>query len=411
LTAGGKIWHPAGTLNTAVTLSVPASGALAGVGHSSNINATADIVPVEIAGAYAAVCGLKLTTSVAHTKTGLAVGSADGSKNGGRATIRGVMCDGFGLDGITVFSGNLGTIADTACINNGQDGIRFTDDTADNNAWRLEGFVDVRSNTRHGAYFEGGTGSADANASRQHTGVIVAQQNGGDGVKVESRSNRLEIYSEANTGDDLNLTALSKGNRIATVEGGVLDNGDYNIVEFHNGGAQYRQTIKGVFRFTDEDGWQISNDTYTGTARLYHDANALHKFYFQDTGAKQTLRFKNTAGLGDEDADAAIHPVAVQFKGAAIERERLIFADGDTTPDVTLSEFWLANNSSPTTITSFDSGHAGQRITVMFNNGKTTINHNGGTSGIRLKGGANKTYAQYEVAEFIRTGSGWWIEV
>lgn len=402
---GGKNYHLSSTVE------IPDNTILRGKGNASTITAVSDIVPIVVGGPFAGLFNFRITKTGTHTKSGVEVGNATATKSGGRCAIRGVTVDGMGADGITVHNGNLGSITDVVCINNGQDGIRFSDATADNNAWTFDGFVDLRSNTRHGLFFEGGSGFTDANSSRSHAGTVITQNNGGDGVKIESTKNTLTVYSEANAGAQVSLDALSRGNVITTLEGSVADFGQYNLVWFDNGGASAWRVLQGILRMQGAGGLQLGNDTALGTLRLYHDTNAVHKFYAQDTGQSQFVRWKNTADLENADNDAAIHAFVHDFRGAVIARDRLIFTSADTTPDVSLSEFWLANNSAATTITAFDGGQTGQIIVVVFNNGNTTIQHSTGTTGIRLKSGANKTYAQYESAQFIKNGANWWIEI
>ena len=97
--------------------------------------------------------------------------------------------------------------------------------------------------------------------------------------------------------------------------------------------------------------------------------------------------------------------------GDGTARARLVFTSGDTTPDVSTGDFWLANNSGATSITNFDGGSTGSVIYVVANNANTTLVDSGTSSGISLLGGANYTMAQYEGKTFVQNGTDWWIEV
>lgn len=77
----------------------------------------------------------------------------------------------------------------------------------------------------------------------------------------------------------------------------------------------------------------------------------------------------------------------------------LFFADGDTTPSVKNARFFVAANSSPTTIVTFDDGAPGQEIIILGFNGNTTINHG---SEIKHPGALNLTLGQHDVVHYVR---------
>lgn len=122
----------------------------------------------------------------------------------------------------------------------------------------------------------------------------------------------------------------------------------------------------------------------------------------------------NIGHLKSTDQDIATTD-AVDFLSAEIDRgissPRLIFTNLDTTPDVTTSRSWLANNNAATTITTFNGGLTGQVFYLVANNANTTLQHSTTTSGIRLKSGANETMGKFEGKSFIKNGNNWWIEV
>jgi len=81
------------------------------------------------------------------------------------------------------------------------------------------------------------------------------------------------------------------------------------------------------------------------------------------------------------------------------------FTDGDTTPSVSDSNIFKTNNSSSTSITTFDDGQAGQKITVIFGDSNTTIVHG---SGIYLRDGSNVTPSANTTMSFVYDGSYWY---
>lgn len=81
------------------------------------------------------------------------------------------------------------------------------------------------------------------------------------------------------------------------------------------------------------------------------------------------------------------------------------FTDGDTTPSVLGYKTFKTANTAATSITTFDNGFKGQKITVIFTDSNTTIVHG---SGIYLKGGANVTPSANSVMEFVYDGTNWY---
>lgn len=79
------------------------------------------------------------------------------------------------------------------------------------------------------------------------------------------------------------------------------------------------------------------------------------------------------------------------------------FSNGDTTPSVALGGILRFNNSGATTVTNFDSGHSGQRVTIIFD-GNTTINE---TGNIKVVGGSTITPGVDDIREFIFDGTTW----
>ena len=96
---------------------------------------------------------------------------------------------------------------------------------------------------------------------------------------------------------------------------------------------------------------------------------------------------------------------AINANSAGISSDGVAsFPDADTTPSVADNKVFKTANTGATVITTFDDGTDGQRITIISDDGNTTI-----TPGDPLKGnaGAALDLAQYDVVELILHGSVW----
>jgi len=98
---------------------------------------------------------------------------------------------------------------------------------------------------------------------------------------------------------------------------------------------------------------------------------------------------------------------SIQFQGmwGAIKT----FNDGDSTPSVADGFIFKTNNSSPTTITNFDNGTAGQQITVIFGDSNTTIDF----TGTNLKGnnGADWSPSEGDHMTCVYDGTNWYCTI
>lgn len=278
------------------TLVVPDGVAFVGKGRTATtIIVGADVVGVEL-GQYSQLRGFKIDPSVAHTNNGVDAGTP--SRGGGRTIIEDVWVNSVGNDGIQVRNGNLGTLRDIVCTSNGRDGINFTTETANNNAWKLEGVIDVRSNTRDGLHFEAGSSVSDANAPRTNScDYVAAQQNGRYGLYVGTRNNNFVLYSEANTTKDFYLDTFANGNYINVLEAGgtssYVDNSSGSVISFHSAQADYVREYKTAmfFRGGASYGWILNNDD--GTAgRLHVAKTSANRYSFsQDSGSSNALSY------------------------------------------------------------------------------------------------------------------------
>lgn len=359
------------------------------------------------------VIAIEVTNSASTTLRDFGVvGSGSDTTQGikltqcGRTKLERISVMECGSHGIEINNGNLTSFRDLYVLNNGGDGLLINGATTpDTNALVINN-VDARANTGVGINFDNGWNIMGTGLS--------AQQNTGAGVRLNNcRGSHLQIYGEANaTNLDIELTnnANCEGNIIyALFYNGYTDNSaGQNIIFEAKRGAD---TVAAFARMRAYAYASYQNPGIAGVWDLDQLVAAQHRWFFSATSQAQILRLKNVGGLATPDTDPAVFPLALSFEGAVVERQRLIFTNLDTTPDVSLSEFWLANNTGATTITTFNGGRNGQTIHIVANNGNTTLQHSAVTSGLRLQSGANKTLGQYEGITFIKNGTDWWVEV
>jgi len=86
-----------------------------------------------------------------------------------------------------------------------------------------------------------------------------------------------------------------------------------------------------------------------------------------------------------------------------------IFADGDTTPDISSTDKWICYNTKPTIITTFDGGNRGDFKFVIFAGKKTTVDFSDtnliGNHGVDLK--VNKG----DIFVMIFDGTDWYCDI
>lgn len=253
------------------TLVVPDGVTFAGRGRiKTTIYIGADVVGVELGG-YSELRGFKIDPSVTHTNNGVDAGTP--IRGGGRTIIEDVWVNSAGNDGIQVRNGNLGTIRNVICTSNGRDGINFTTETVNNNAWKLEGVIDLRSNVRDGLNFAAGVSVSDASAPRTNScDYVVAQQNGRYGIYCGTRNNNFVAYLEANTTKDLYLDTYANGCNVVLLEingySNITNNSVGSQISIHSAQADYvrEYVTQVVFSGRSGLGWVLNNDD--GTAGI-----------------------------------------------------------------------------------------------------------------------------------------------
>jgi hypothetical protein len=288
------VYIPSGAYQVNATLNVPARVTLFGENiFDTNIELTTDVVGI-IALNLTALRDFRLSKSGAHTKDGIQLGSVAAA---GTCFVERVYVDGMGRDGIQVINGNCGSIADVVSVNNGRDGINFTIDTPDNNAWKLEGTVSVRSNGRDGIHYASGSSVTDPNAPKsQSANLIVSEQNVRYGLYSGTRSNMFVVYGELNGTQDIYLDTYAYGNDVVIVEGGVTDVGSGNLISSHNIDASYTRSFFSRVNFSGNSGagWRVGNNDGTIGLMDFKKIGA-QDFAFSAGGAviDQVIRFLN----------------------------------------------------------------------------------------------------------------------
>ena len=267
--------------------------------NGTNLICGADVVPITMQ-YYCKVQGFKITFSGVHTKNGIDVGT--NLLDAGRSVIQDVWVEGAGNDGIQVRKGNLGSIRDVVVTSCGRDGINFTLETIDNNAWTLDGYVDIRGNTRDGVHFAQGSSSGDLYASKSHSiNLLIAQQNGRYGLYVGTRSNAIVVYGEANGPNplaptDIFLDVHADGNEVTIVEGYYTNNSDGTILTYHNIDAGYLRGFRGATRFEGGLGKGIivdNSDGVPGQLRIQKSGSSTYRFSGGNTSQTAFFNFTN----------------------------------------------------------------------------------------------------------------------
>ena len=266
------------------------------------IEVGADITPFALA-SYSAISDLhiQMKSGVASTKSGIDCGNL--TVSGARSSLQRILVNGMGLDGITVRDGNLGSMRDIISINNGRDGINFSKETPNNNAWKLEGFIDVRANGRDGLHIESGSSASDPYAPKTHSvNLLTAQQNGRHNLYIGTRNNHIVAYCESAGGTDIYLDTYARGNDIVVLEAATLTEVTQNTskISWHNRLADYIRVERNQLQLTGKPngGWNVNGDDNTpGSCQFSKLAPRQFGLTFAGTSSEQELVIQHaTAG-------------------------------------------------------------------------------------------------------------------
>ena len=86
-----------------------------------------------------------------------------------------------------------------------------------------------------------------------------------------------------------------------------------------------------------------------------------------------------------------------------------LFDDGDTTPAVTVYEMYKTANTSPTTITNFDTVSLTKKIWVIFGDSNTTIDFT--ASSLRGNAGVDWTPSSGDHMTCVWDGASWYCDI
>lgn len=309
----------------------------------TTLNLAANVVGIELL-QYATLRGVHIAPNVTHTSNCVEVG--DVTLSGDRSVISEVWVSGCGADGIKVRNGNLGTLRNIIATSNVQDGVEFGIEGVNQNAWKMEGTIDVRANTRDGFHLSAGASISDPHSPRANSGnLIVAQSNGRYGVYIGTVSNTFVIYGEVNTTKDLFLDTFGTGNEITMVNGTIQDTAvGFNIITTNNpNGAYWREfTAKTLFAGGVGKGIRIDNtDSTAGQFDIEKTAAAQLTIQSQGTSQDGNLILNNSVGgFGmNINIDGIIFPVTDNTRtlGTASKRWSTMFANQAQVTNVLLT--------------------------------------------------------------------------
>jgi len=180
-------------------------------------------------------------------------------------------------------------------------------------------------------------------------------------------SSDVKVYVENNTLEKkLSGYNINFGLHVVSVDNAYLYCSN-NTIDADNQGAQYTATSNGFLPFVS-----LRNDLFTPTCYLNGLTDAVNLVTYSGglpiTGTNSTVY--STSRLPD-------------VLRALPSRD----ITGDTTPSVAVgTQFWT-NNTSPLSITNFDSSPDGAEITIQFKDANTTVVH--AATKIILNGSAN----------------------
>lgn len=155
------------------------------------------------------------------------------------------------------------------------------------------------------------------------------------------------------------------------------------------------------------DGFYVDANRCAFTNCQAWSATNAHRYGFNDVRNETVLGWKNTYNGGCRSSGHGT--AAFASVTAAIQTPfgiEALIADGDTTPSVDQWGTFRTNNAGATSITDFDDGFNGQRITVRCTTANTTF-VNGAT--LSTTTGGNITAAAGKVAEFYRYNGVWYL--
>lgn len=180
-------------------------------------NADLDLLRLE--GDYSGIIGINLSADgFADTTDGIVI-------DGSRAKVVNCSVYKMGRHGISYLRGNICYFDRIVSASNGECGFYLENDPELASSMRgtYFGLMDLRGNGSHGFWSRGPVGEELPRSETNSMTCVVAQSNGGDGIRIENRSWFIVAYTENNSGVGVRLTSQSAGCFVIGMNGGVVD--------------------------------------------------------------------------------------------------------------------------------------------------------------------------------------------
>jgi hypothetical protein len=346
--AAGKnnVYMPAGVYKILSTVTIADYCSLRGAGHTSE-NGTSDRAATVILKSFNGVGLIVGDNCVASDfqVEGDAGNTGDGIQVlGGRSVLRNIQSNKHDGDGIRIgddnndaINVNLWRLDNVMSIYNTGHGLYIHHTNSNIDATYPLGLPDVNAGTATQLDLRqnGGDGLRIYNAIDNKFYGTVAQNNGGNGVKLLENArghNFYGLYTEANLAYEMIIDSganqnLVIGNRFVTTSSGWVDNGAANFILEHNGNIPDAYAVNKALA--------IKNFASGGTPALdfYSDTNAgLSAAIFAEesgtTGGKLTIRTKR-------DGDTGVDRFSIDDDGLAVLQNTSGMLFGKTVIDTT----------------------------------------------------------------------------
>jgi len=321
------------------------------------------------------------------------------SSNGGRVIgnhSRTNEGSGIVLPGGNGFSAKNLTVSNNYCIDNLFVGIQ-SDVISYSTPADLTTDIAVSGNVcnfnRSGGIFAGDTErwTITGNTCTNNVNSGIQADNRSFNVTITGNScNDTRVGGARTQSAGIRITAASENNYGAVICGNTCVN---NI--------QYGIFLATVGAFT------LSNVTVTGN-NCY--SNSIGGIFVAEATASAMVNFVVTGNVCNlnttNDLRLSLRDVAIGANRYTLN-QNVDFLDltvNSTTPGVAGRTYWRANNTNPTTITTFNDGVNGQQITIRAQNGNTTIAQ-GAT--VVNKGGLNVLLPIDGTISYVRQGGVW----